>query len=117
MPQFLNARPNLLVASIERSVAWYKDVLGFEAVAIMGEPPSFALLMRDGAEIALVQIDEPQPSGCYIYVTEVDALHDDVVAKGFVVAVPLETHPWNTRDFVIHDPDGHIVAVGERVSV
>ena len=38
-----SARPNFYVKDIEASVAFYRDVLGFEAKAMMGEPPNFAL--------------------------------------------------------------------------
>ena len=54
MPSFVNARPNLLVQDVSASVEFYTDTLGFEAVAMMGEPPFFALLVNEGAEIALV---------------------------------------------------------------
>ena len=39
----LSARPNFNVRDIEASVAFYRDVLGFETKAMMGDPPNFAL--------------------------------------------------------------------------
>ncbi|MCH8007576.1 MAG: VOC family protein [Chloroflexi bacterium] len=42
----LSARPNLLVRDIEASVAFYRDVLGFETKAMMGEPR-----VQNGADI------------------------------------------------------------------
>ena len=41
MPTLTGASPVLLVADIERSVAYYRDMLGFEC-AVYGHPPNFA---------------------------------------------------------------------------
>ena len=102
--QLLNARPNLAVPDVERSVAFYRDVLGFEATAMMGEPPDFALL----------QENDVKPSGCYVYVTGVEALLKHCEAQGVKVTYPLTLEPWGMLNFVIEDPDGHRIAIGER---
>ena len=67
---------------IEVSVAFYRDTLGFQVEAQMGTPPTFALLKREGAELALVQHDGATASGRYIYVTNVRGLHDQCMAAG-----------------------------------
>ncbi len=110
----VNARPNLAVADVERSVAFYRDVLGFEATAVMGEPPNFALLHGGGAELALLQESDVKPSGCYVYVTGVEALLKHCEAQGVNVTYPLTLEPWGVLNFVIEDPDGHRIAIGER---
>ena len=110
----VNARPNLAVADVERSVAFYRDVLGFEATAVMGEPPDFALLHGGRAEIALVQESDVKASGCYVYVTGVEALLKHCEAQGVKVTYPLTLEPWGILNFVIEDPDGHRIAIGER---
>ena len=52
----------LQVASVEISVRWYADVLGFTPDTFPANPPySFAILRRHGAEIML-QCDEEMPS-------------------------------------------------------
>jgi catechol 2,3-dioxygenase-like lactoylglutathione lyase family enzyme len=79
---FLNARPNFQVSDVARTAAFYRDMLGFEIVATMGEPPEFALVVREGAEIALVRNASPQISGCYVYVTGVEALFSQLEAAG-----------------------------------
>ena len=113
-PTFLSARPNLLVRDIAASAAFYRDILGFEVKAMMGEPPNFALLTREGAELALLQHENPTPSGCYIYVTGVRLLRDHRVAAGARVTYPLRQEPWDLLNFVIADPDEHQIAMGER---
>lgn len=112
---FLGARPNLPAKDVATSAAFYRDVLGFTIEATMGEPPSFAILRRGGAEIVLLADERPAVSGCYIYVKGVDEIHDALAAKGVGVVVALQSYPWGTRDFVIEDLDGHRIAIGERV--
>jgi uncharacterized glyoxalase superfamily protein PhnB len=45
----------------------------------------------------------------------VDGFHDRAVAAGLEVTNELTTHPYGQRDFVVRGPDGHLIAVGERV--
>ena len=111
--EFLNTRPNLNVRNIEASAAFYRDLLGFTVEAQMGDPPSFALLRRGGAEIALNRDAQPQAAGCYIYVRGVEALHNQLQAAGANITYPLTTEPWGLRNFVVQDPDGHGIAIGE----
>jgi len=110
----LSARPNFNVRDIEASVAFYRDVLGFETKAMIGDPPNFALLTAGGGEIALNKHDDPQASGCFVYVTGVEALHDRCVEQGATVTYPLTLEPWGLLNFVIADPDGHQIAIGEQ---
>ena len=37
-------------------------------------------------------------------------------AAGFEITRPLTTQPWGLRDFVVRDPAGHLIGIGERVS-
>ena len=112
--EILSARPNLYVKDIEASVTFYRDVLGFETKAIIGDPPNFALLTAGGGEIALNLHDDPQSNGCYVYVTGVEALHDRCVEQGATVTYPLTLEAWGLLNFVIADPDGHQIALGEQ---
>lgn len=44
--------PVLLVADLDRSVAFYRDALGFDC-EVYGDPPDFAVASRDAAVILL----------------------------------------------------------------
>jgi catechol 2,3-dioxygenase-like lactoylglutathione lyase family enzyme len=113
MTEFLNARPNFHVKDVARTVAFYRDKLGYTVVATMGEPANFALLENGGAQVAIGASAEVQPSGCYIYVNGVRELHDRLTAAG-LNPTPLTQQPWGLLDFVVYDPDGHMLAFGER---
>ena len=113
--EFLSFRPNLPVRDVTRALAFYRDVIGLDVVH--AEPDgSFALLRREGAEVALVRADSPSPQGAYLYVRGVEALHARCQSNGVRVVNPLTRQPWGLLDFVIEDPDGHRIAVGESAA-
>ena len=111
-------RANLEVRDVVRSIAFYEQTLGLQPVVTMGEPATFAILAADDASVAIAAATEPAVAGiaaCYVDVTDVEAAHDRCRDAGAEITVAVTTHPWGMRDFVFRDPDGHQVAVGERV--
>lgn len=112
--ELLSMRPNLPVEDLDRSIGFYRDVLGFELAARMDEA-GFALMKAGGAELALVVRAAPQPGGAYLYVTGIESLLARCRAAGATIVAPLTVQPWGLRDAVVEDPDGHRIAVGERL--
>ena len=112
--ELLSMRPNLPVEDLDRAVAFYRDVLGFELAARMDDV-GFALMKGGGAELALVTAPNPQPGGAYLYASDVEALLARCQAADAKIVAPLTTQPWGLRDFVVEDPDGHKIAVGQRL--
>jgi catechol 2,3-dioxygenase-like lactoylglutathione lyase family enzyme len=104
------------VRDVAASVAFYADVLGFDVRAEMGDPPEFALLGRDSVTLSLVKAAHPAVADfvcCYLYVDDVEAVLADCERTGAPIAQPLTRHPWGNRDFVLRDPDGHRIAIGQ----
>ena len=116
--------PVFRVANVALSVTWYGDVLGFSGDAV-GPPddPSFAILRRDGFELMLQKVragvGEPRSASktgggwdAYVRIYDADALWEDVRAK-----VPhvgrIVTTEYGCREFVVTDPDGHVLVLGE----
>ena len=114
--EYLAMRPNLPVRDVAASVAFYRDVVGLELEHAFDDG-SFAILRRGGAELALVHADSPQPQGAYLNVTGVKTLHARCAERGVPIVAPLNMEPWGLLDFVIEDPDGHRIAIGERQHV
>jgi catechol 2,3-dioxygenase-like lactoylglutathione lyase family enzyme len=54
--------PVLLVADLERSVAYYRDRLGFQC-EVYGDPPNFATADREGATLLLAVAGVQDPDG------------------------------------------------------
>jgi lactoylglutathione lyase len=130
MTTFTSVTPNLLVRDIDRSTAFYRDVLGFSVKQTVpaAAPFVFVWLERDGVPVFLndpkaVEDDFPgataRPAGgtatLFFVLTGVDALHD-VVEPQVKVVMPLKTQFYGMREFAIEDPDGHILTFAERVN-
>lgn len=129
MTTFTSVTPNLLVRDIDRSTAFYRDVLGFSVKQTVpdAEPFVFVWLERDGVPVFLndpkgIEHDFPgaasRPAGgtatLFFVVAGVDALHDRVKEQARVI-MPPKTQFYGIREFAIEDPDGHILTFGERV--
>jgi uncharacterized glyoxalase superfamily protein PhnB len=126
--------PNLIVADIDRSTAFYRDVLGFSVTATVPDaaPFVFVWLQRGGVNVFLNSIESvrehkdlaARPIGgtATMYMTVeaetaeagVDALFAQVQARARVF-MPLTTQFYGMREFGIEDPDGYIVFFAQRV--
>ena len=127
--------PNLIVADIDRSTAFYRDVLGFSVTATVPDasPFVFVWLQRDGVSVFLNVAsaaggDVPELASRPIGGTNtlfmtldaesvtdgVDALFREVDGRAKVV-MPLKTQFYGMREFGIEDPDGYILFFAQRV--
>jgi catechol 2,3-dioxygenase-like lactoylglutathione lyase family enzyme len=105
------------VRDVGRSATFYRRHLGFQVLSTTGD--AFALLGRDGVTVALVLAASPAVATfatCYLYVSDVEAVHRACVRESVPITSDLTTHPWGTRDFVIRDLDGHQIAIGESAN-
>jgi uncharacterized glyoxalase superfamily protein PhnB len=48
----------------------------------------------------------------YVGVSDADALHDELRARGAVVRHPPTNYPWGARELQVADPDGHVLRLG-----
>jgi len=110
-----DAFPILLVADLERSLAFYRDRLGFE-VAYSFE--GFVQLAVEGGRLGLASTDDPvaaTSTAIWVYTDDVDALFAELEAAGApVVAAPAD-QPWGERVASVVDPDGYVVHLGAPV--
>ena len=129
MPHYTKLTPNLVVANVERSLAFYVDTLGFtRGLTVPDSPPFvFASVTSGTVEIffndaAAATKEYPafanRPIGAtgtmFIEMHGVNALHDQLKASVKVV-MPLVTQFYGLREFAIEDPDGYIITFAERV--
>ena len=132
MPQFNKLTPNLIVASVERSLSFYVDVLGFErGMSVPDESPYvFASVTSGAVEIffndrASAVKEYPALAGkplgatgtMYIEIAGegIDAFHDRIRDR-VTVTMPLVTQFYGVREFAVADPDGYVITFAERVS-
>lgn len=129
MPQYRKLTPNLLVANVERAVAFYVDVLGFTRGMTVPEesPLVFAQVTSGAVEIffndARGAVEEypvlgGRPIGAsgtmFIEVEQIEALHASLDGKAPIV-MPLVTQFYGMKEFAIADPDGYLITFAERV--
>jgi uncharacterized glyoxalase superfamily protein PhnB len=131
MPQFNKLTPNLLVVNVERSLAFYIDVLGFERGMTVPEqsPFVFASVTSGSVEMffndAATAVKEyPAFAGKPIGATgtmfievdgsgTIDALHDRIKDR-VTVTMRLVTQFYGMREFAIADPDGYVITFAQR---
>lgn len=112
--RYLNVRPNLNVTDLIISVDFYNKIIGLD-ILHFDEQIGFALLAKQGAEIALLEQKEFSPSGAYLYVNNVDEFYAHCKKLNAEISNDLAEHPHGTKDFVVSDPDGNQIAIGERI--
>jgi catechol 2,3-dioxygenase-like lactoylglutathione lyase family enzyme len=117
----------LAVADVEKSVAFYRDAVGFEVEALYDDPP-YATLALAGARLSLAEQGHPADdrpgvelrtpgdpaTADVVLVVEVDdarAEHDRLGGLGVrFLADPYEP-PWGGCRFFCVDPDGYLVEI------
>ena len=120
--------PNLVVADVDRSLAFYRDVLGFEIQVTVPDagPFVFAAVTRGDVEVFLNARDaavaeypafRDRPVGgtltLFMEVTGVEAAYEAIGSRVTVV-MPLEKKWYGTTEFAFLDPDGYVITFAER---
>lgn len=118
----------LFVENLERSMEFYRDILGLEVVA--SDDVSFAFRM-DGQDFALVQIaagvdmlnkgvlGSPERANRRVMmcadVDDVDAVFTDLITRGVLfIKPPIDQH-WGWRTAYFADPEGNIWELREAI--
>jgi lactoylglutathione lyase len=129
MPSFKKLTPNLVVANVERSLAFYVDTLGFARGMTVPEqsPFVFASVTSGSIEIffndaATASKEYPSFAGkpigatgtMFIEMEGIDAFHEAVKPKA-KITMPIVTQFYGMREFAIEDPDGYVITFAERV--
>jgi lactoylglutathione lyase len=111
----------LFVTDLERSVRFYRDVIG---LPFRFSTSSYAEFATEGAKFALyarAQLPEligrevpmdtvPWPQGeVAFFVDDVDAEHERLSQSGVTILAPPTERPWGERTLHVADPDGNVV--------
>jgi catechol 2,3-dioxygenase-like lactoylglutathione lyase family enzyme len=113
--------PQFFTTDMAATLAYYKDKLGFECVSTWNDPPVYAIVIRDGHRIHFRLADPPTPSpdkyadellDAYVFIDDADGLFGEYVARRVKFSRPLGDTDWQTREFVVKDCDGRLLAFG-----
>lgn len=114
-----NVFPTFRYNDARAAIAWLKETLGFEELAVMeGENGTIdhAELVIAGNVIMLGSSREDSfaTSRCVTYVTieDVDAHYERAVAAGAKVEMEIVDQPYGSRDYAVSDPEGNVWSFG-----
>jgi uncharacterized glyoxalase superfamily protein PhnB len=116
--------PVFFTMNILRTLAYYKDKLGFECLGTWQDPPVYAIVARDQhalhfrcAEPSKANPDkyEDELLDAYFHVEDADALYAEYVANGVEFTREPADMPWHSREFVVKDCDGRLLAFGSNL--
>jgi catechol 2,3-dioxygenase-like lactoylglutathione lyase family enzyme len=110
--------PQFIVPDVVAAAEYYRDVLGFKILGYFLDPPVFAMVARDVAEIHFGKIDataEPSPnlqrrkglgSDAYIWTNDLHALHAELKERrANIIEGPVQ-RIYNCLELVVDDLNG-----------
>lgn len=114
--------PGFTVNDLEKSLAWYRDVLGF-TVKERWEQDGKLLGVEMAAGNVLFMLgqddwqkgrDRVKGEGVRIYCTtdeDIDRLAAGIKARGGTLTQEPKDQPWGMRDIALEDPDGYKITI------
>jgi uncharacterized glyoxalase superfamily protein PhnB len=128
MPHLTKLTPNLIVADVSRSIAFYRDVLGFTVGPTVPDaaPFVFAIVQSGAVEIFLnapgpavaeYPAFKDRPIGgtltLFIQVDDVRGAHESLKDRVEIV-MPLEKKWYGPTEFAFTDPDGYVITFAQQ---
>jgi catechol 2,3-dioxygenase-like lactoylglutathione lyase family enzyme len=111
--------PTLRVKDARRSLALYRDQLGFAVDWEHQFEPGFPLFVsvsRDGVTLFLTEHPECAFGGLvYLRVEDVDALAAEFIGRGVALREPPADQPWRMREMSLRDPDDNELRFGQQL--
>jgi catechol 2,3-dioxygenase-like lactoylglutathione lyase family enzyme len=124
---FNRLTPNLVVADVARSIAFYRDVLGMTLTRTVPDHGPFVFASLECGSVEVFLNDSAAATAEYpafkdraiggtltlfIQVTGIRAMHDALAGRVTVV-MALERKWYGVTEFAISDPDGYLITFAE----
>jgi len=116
--------PQFFTRDIPNTLAYYKDKLGFQCLGTWQDPPVYAIVARDQQTIHFRCAEPPTNNpdkysdellDAYILVENADRLYAEYAARGVEFTRELGNTPWHSREFVVKDCGGRLLAFGANL--
>ena len=113
--------PQFFTTDLKATLAYYKEKLGFDCLGAWHDPPVYAIVQRDQHAIHFRRAEPPTPNpdkypdellDAYLFVEDADALFAEYSLRHVEFVRDLGNTPWNSREFVVKDCDGRLLAFG-----
>jgi uncharacterized glyoxalase superfamily protein PhnB len=120
--ELTGANPVLAVHDLDRSAAWFCEVLGCERSD--PEPGDWAFCKAGAVTFMLGRCPGALPASeigdhsyvAYLRVDSADEFHARAVAAQAEVLKPPTDEPWGQRELALRSPDGHRFMLGESLA-
>jgi uncharacterized glyoxalase superfamily protein PhnB len=109
---------------IPATLAYYRDRLGFECLGAWQDRPVNAIVARDQHTIHFRCAEPPTANpdkyedellDAYVHVEDADGLYAEYESRGMEFTRRLADMPWHSREFVVRDCDGRLLAFGANL--
>jgi uncharacterized glyoxalase superfamily protein PhnB len=113
--------PQFFALDLPATLAYYHEKLGFDCVGTWQDPPVYAIVARDAQRIHFRCAESPTPNpekyhdellDAYLFIDDADGLYAEYSARGVEIVRALANTPWQSREFVVKDCDGRLLAFG-----
>lgn len=115
-PMMAGSATVFVVSDIAASLAYYRDVLGFQVTFEYGQPLSYACLCRDEVALHLLASSRtkrlPGHGAICVFVRDVDQIYAEVSGRGAKLLNQPEDRDYGMRDFDVVDADGNQLTFG-----
>lgn len=125
-PKGLNLRsasPSFTVNDVEKSMAWYRDVLGFRVANRWEDGGKLRGVEMEAGDVLIMLgqddwhkgRDRVKGEGTRIYydtTKNIDRIAERIKANGGTLTSEPKDQPWGTRDLSLEDPDGFKITIG-----
>jgi predicted enzyme related to lactoylglutathione lyase len=115
-PLMVGAATVFVVSDIAQSAEHYRAVFGFTVTFQYGSPAFYVCMCRDEVALHLLAArktkQSPGNGGICVFVSDVDAVHAELVARGAKVIKAPQNYDYGMRDFDIVDLDGNHLTFG-----
>jgi uncharacterized glyoxalase superfamily protein PhnB len=113
--------PQFFTTDLPATLTYYRDKLGFECLGTWQDPPVYAIVARDQHRIHFRLAEPPAPNpdkyadellDAYLFIEDADALYAEYANRGVEFTRAVANTPWHSREFVVKDCDGRLLAFG-----
>jgi catechol 2,3-dioxygenase-like lactoylglutathione lyase family enzyme len=122
MPEILGHRFVIAVPNLQKSSAFYRDILGFTIHSV--SDPGWLFYSSGGCTIMAGECPDAIPPSrlgdhsyfAYLQVEDIDSLHESVRKAGAHIRKTIRDEPWRMREFGLVTADGHRIMFAMPIS-
>src|SRR5262249_50871498 len=120
-PMIRQIVPLFFSLNLPATVAWYEAKLGFKCLGTWQDLPVYVIMARDQHAIHFRCAEHPTANpdkyadellDAYVHIEDADALYTEFAAQGVEFTRGLGNMSWHSREFVVKDCDGRLLAFG-----